>query len=80
MNRFEAFLKALPGNAALIHRPDNMRWISGYVGEGCIFVSDKAKVIITDFRYVEQAARTAPGWVCEQTGGSRGGVTPKRTL
>lgn len=75
MNRFEAFLKALPGDAALIHRRDNMRWLSGYVGEGCLFVSDKAKVIITDFRYVEMAARTAPDWVCEQTGGSRGGLT-----
>lgn len=68
MNRFEAFLKALPGNAALIHRPDNMRWLTGYTGEGCILVSDKAKVIITDFRYVEQASRQAPDWVCERTG------------
>lgn len=68
MNRFEAFLKALPGNAALIHRPDNMRWLTGYTGEGCIFVTDKAKVIITDFRYVEQAERQAPDWACERTG------------
>lgn len=75
MNRFEAFLKALPGNAALIHRPDNKRWLTGYSGEGCLFVSDKVKVIITDFRYVEQAAKQAPDWACIQTGGSRGGVS-----
>lgn len=75
MNRFDAFLKALPGNAALIHRPDNIRWLTGYTGEGCIFVTDKIRVIITDFRYVEQAGRQAPDWTCEQTGGSRGGIT-----
>ncbi len=71
MNRFDAFLKAMPGNATLIHRPDNIRWLTGYTGEGCIFVSDKAKVIITDFRYVEQASRQAPDWVCERTSKDR---------
>lgn len=67
MNRFDAFLKALPGNAALIHGRDNIRWLTGYTGEGCLFVSDEARVIITDFRYVEQAAKQAPDWVCERT-------------
>lgn len=75
MNRFEVFLKALPGNAALIHRPDNMRWLAGYSGEGCLFVSDKVKVIITDFRYVEQAAKQAPDWTCIRTGGSNSGAS-----
>lgn len=73
MNRFEVFLKALPSNAALIHRPDNMRWLAGYSGEGCLFVSDKVKVIITDFRYVEQAEKQAPDWTCIRTGGSKSG-------
>lgn len=75
MNRFEVFLKALPSNAALIHRPDNMRWLAGYSGEGCLFVSDKVKVIITDFRYVEQAAKQAPDWMCIRTGGSMSGTS-----
>lgn len=75
MNRFEVFLKALPSNAALIHRPDNMRWLAGYSGEGCLFVSDKVKVIITDFRYVEQAAKQAPDWTCIRTGGSMSGTS-----
>ena len=68
MNRCEAFLKALPGNAALIHRPENLRWLTGYTGEGCAFISDDAQVIITDFRYVEQAGRQAPECTCERTG------------
>ena len=35
MNRCEAFLKALVGrgaSAALIHRPENIRWLTGYTG------------------------------------------------
>lgn len=68
MNRCDAFLKALPGNAALIHRPENIRWLTGYTGEGCVFVSGYATVIITDFRYVEQAERQAPECACRQTG------------
>lgn len=68
MNRCETFLKALPGNAALIHRPENIRWLTGYTGEGCAFIADAAQVIITDFRYVEQAGRQAPDCACERTG------------
>ena len=68
MNRCEAYLKALPGNASLIHRPENIRWLTGYTGEGCAFIANAAQVIITDFRYVEQAGRQAPECACERTG------------
>ena len=77
MNRCEVFLKALPGNAALIHRPENIRWLTGYTGEGCAFISDYAQVIITDFRYVEQASRQAPECACERTGN---GVTEAKAV
>ena len=58
MNRCKAFLTALNDRgcgAALIHRPENIRWLTGYTGEGCVFVSENAQVVVTDFRYVEQA-------------------------
>ena len=48
-------------DAALIHRSENMRYLTAYTGEGCVFVSENETVIITDFRYVEQASRQAPG-------------------
>lgn len=71
MNRCDTFLKALAqrgDSAALIHRPENIRWLTGYTGEGCAFVSTDAQVIITDFRYVEQAGRQAPECSCVRTG------------
>ena len=70
MNRCKAFLESLKpgvGAAALIHRPENIRWLTGYTGEGCAFVSTDAQVIITDFRYVEQAGRQAPECTCLRT-------------
>lgn len=72
MNRCNAFLNALSRRgetAALVHRPENIRWLTGYTGEGCAFVSQDAQVIVTDFRYVEQAGRQAPECACERTGG-----------
>ena len=48
-------------DAALIHRSENMRYLTAYTGEGCVFVGENETVIITDFRYVEQASRQAPG-------------------
>lgn len=71
MNRCEPFLRELSGQAALIHRPENMRWLTGYTGEGAVFVSDSRQVIITDFRYIEQAGRQAPECRVERTDAAR---------
>lgn len=62
MNHAEQFLNALKADAALVHRPENMHWIAGYTGEGMLFVSKDRRVIVTDFRYTEQAGRQAPDW------------------
>ena len=70
MNRMRDFLSELKRRgmpAALVHRPENMRYLTGYTGEGCLFVSEKAQAIWTDFRYVEQASRQAPGLECVRT-------------
>lgn len=60
-------LKKISCEAALVHRPENIRYLTGYTGEGCVLVKDNSAVIITDFRYIEQAERQAPGVRVEQT-------------
>jgi Xaa-Pro aminopeptidase len=66
LNHLEAFLNAMQADAALVHRPENLRWLAGYTGEGCLFICDKAHVILTDFRYLEQVRRQSPDWELRQ--------------
>ena len=57
-------LRALTGakaSAVLLTKPENMRYYSGYTGEGWLLVLPREAVILTDFRYVEQAQAQAPG-------------------
>ena len=59
-----------PGSrtAAAIHDPSNMFYLTeGYTGEGVVYLSADSRVIITDFRYTEQAERQAPGFRVEMT-------------
>ena len=44
----------------LVTKFNNMRYLTGYTGEGALLVTKNQAVIITDFRYVEQAQRQAP--------------------
>ena len=71
LNHLDAFLQALKADAAVIHRPENIRWLSGYSGEGCLFVAPGVSAILTDFRYIEAAGRQAPGWQVERTTSER---------
>ncbi|MBR1820762.1 MAG: aminopeptidase P family protein [Clostridia bacterium] len=71
MNHLEAFLNAMQADAALIHRPENLRWLAGYTGEGCLFIARGAQVILTDSRYTEQARREAPAWGLQQVAAER---------
>ena len=66
MDHLKAFLDAMQADAAVIHRPENIRYLSGYSGEGCLFVSKDIHAILTDFRYIEAAGRQAPGWRVER--------------
>ena len=50
--------------AVIIHKPSNMRYLSGYTGEGMLVLSHGVRAIITDFRYTEQVGQQAPGWTC----------------
>ena len=69
MNHLTAFLDVMHADAALVHRPENLRWLAGYTGEGCLFISGDAHIILTDFRYVEQAHRQSPDWALEEVKG-----------
>ena len=64
---------ALAGGAgcAVVHRPENIRYLSGFAGEGCLFISKEIRAVVTDFRYVEAAGREAPGWSVERTTADR---------
>ncbi|BCJ85934.1 M24 family metallopeptidase [Effusibacillus dendaii] len=45
----------------LILKPENRRYISGFTGTAAyLLISDKEAVLITDFRYMEQAQKQAP--------------------
>ena len=57
-----------PKMAVAIHDPSNMFYLTeGYTGEGMVYISVESRVIITDFRYTEQAERQAPGFRVEMT-------------
>lgn len=72
LSHLEAFLKAMRADAALVHKPENLRWLAGYTGEGCLFISANRRVILTDFRYVTQARVQSPDWALEQVSGDTG--------
>ncbi|MBQ8150978.1 MAG: aminopeptidase P family protein [Clostridia bacterium] len=57
--------------AVLVHDPSNMFYLSGYTGEGLVLIAQKAQVIVTDFRYTEQAEKQAPAFSVEATGKDR---------
>ena len=61
--RLIALLKLKKGAAAAIHDPSNMFYLTeGYTGEGMVFISPERRIIVTDFRYTEQAEHQAPGF------------------
>jgi Xaa-Pro aminopeptidase len=49
----------------LLHKPSNIRYFSGYLGEGILLITPDLLAILTDFRYTEQAEREAPGFAVQ---------------
>lgn len=63
MNRYTRLMAELNQrgiDAALIHRSENIRYLTGYTGEGSVLAAKDGLYIITDFRYVEQAGIQSP--------------------
>ena len=49
--------------AILISQPENRYYLSGFDGsDGILLITPKNRVLATDFRYIEQARRQAPGY------------------
>lgn len=72
-----AILEEQGVGAALITKADNMRYFTGYTGEGCLLILKNKLVVLTDFRYVEQVSIQAPECECIRT---RSGVRPEATV
>lgn len=50
-------------SAIIINKPENRRYFSGFTGtSGFLLISKDKSFLITDFRYVEQAAKQAAGY------------------
>ena len=66
--RLEELLKLKPHSAVAVHDPSNMFYLTeGYTGEGMVFLSLSKRVILTDFRYTEQAEKQAPDFTVVMT-------------
>jgi Xaa-Pro aminopeptidase len=60
-------LSAAQIQGALVHKPSNMRYLSGYTGEGLLVLAPGLRAVVTDFRYTEQAEQQAPGYSVHMT-------------
>lgn len=69
LTRFKERLKEAGLDLALIYRPENIQYLTGYTGEGNALIGEDKKVILTDFRYIEQAGRQAPDFQVVRVGG-----------
>jgi Xaa-Pro aminopeptidase len=68
MQRTEKLKKLIPlqsSEAVIISKPSNIFYLSGFKGEGLLYISDNLSAVVTDFRYVEQAQKESPGWRVE---------------
>ena len=61
VERLRELLGAHDLDAMIITQPENRRYLSGFTGtDATLFISSDATVLITDFRFTEQASREAP--------------------
>ena len=57
LNKFRAILAEKDLDGFLISSPENRRYLSGFTGSsGVLLIDQKQAVLLTDFRYLEQAA------------------------
>ncbi len=73
MKRLESFrekLKLKGMDAALVTKRENCIYLSGFTGtSACLLISEEDALLVTDFRYIEQAAAQAPLFETVQYGG-----------
>lgn len=70
VRRCSALCSSNSGWGLLIQTQPNMRYCSGFTGEGALLIADDIRLLLTDFRYTEQAQQQAPDFqVYEYTRG-----------
>ncbi|MCY3019909.1 MAG: Xaa-Pro peptidase family protein [Planctomycetota bacterium] len=63
LQHFREALHARKLPAALITNERNVRYLSGFSGgDSALLVTAEHKVLLTDFRYLEEARKTVPSW------------------
>ncbi len=64
LQRLREEMQQLNQEACLIHKAENIRYLSGFTGgtDGILFVSETEQILLTDGRYVEQAQTESPEW------------------
>lgn len=58
----EEILRHAPVDGILLTGAANMRYVSGFTGEGYVYLSGKQSLIVTDSRYTVAAALECPGY------------------
>lgn len=65
-NKVERFRKSLNENnldSAIVFKPENRRYLSGFTGtSGYVVITEEKNFFITDFRYVNQASKQCEGF------------------
>jgi Xaa-Pro aminopeptidase len=63
LNRLRRKLEESRVDAVLISQPENRRYLSGFDGSaGWLLITGAKAILATDFRYIEQAGKQAPGY------------------
>lgn len=71
-------LDALNIEAALISQPENRRYLSGFDGSaGFLLITAEKQLLMTDFRYTEQASKQTKDWEIYRTEGGPQKWLPK---
>jgi Xaa-Pro aminopeptidase len=67
INKLRSLFPSAAIDALLVMKPENRRYLSGFTGSaGYLLITETDAVLITDFRYVEQAAAEAPRFTIVQ--------------
>ncbi len=62
LSQIKEYMKESSLDSLLITDRKNMRYLSGYTGEGYMFIADDLRCIVTDFRYTYQASTQTKGF------------------
>jgi len=73
LGKVREWLAQSEAHALLVSDAANRRYLSGFTGSaGWLFISSKAALLLTDFRYTEQAGKQAPHYTVIQQQGKLG--------